>query len=617
MAFVTQRGRGRAPPAQHAPSASSSSSTTLGQPGTAQHASHSARQSASSSLLSVGAAESARPQQRRRGSPSDAGLRESLDWNVVFPGRAADKARASPQASSSARSEWTLLAEEALSADEMSDVARHCEWRQRLGACRPALLSRGLACACCSGFQPSTANADSGMAVSRHTSGAPKTASPSALTLPPLHDGTGRFVLSDDEADDEAELSPQALLRSASADRWEGASHASSALLSDSSVLRFSDEAPDLAASLLLPSDSSAAWSGLTPDDDGYASELHFDGIFAVARRGASDEAVASWASSSRLVQEAAPHQGRSASQLPHPEAELTDEEWTASAGDRTQMADDEAAFDALLAESPAAQSAGLATLPHRKRAPKRRHRLAGGSQRSKRSATDTTRSVGNGPRLAAQPEAPTPVAPAYQPDRQAGTGTRLMRAVLHHVFAADEDVLDAVLHDAGPLAVPQPAIDECTARRRAPHRGFSHERSQHAGDVADVAEESETETQAESPHGGDRAADFRPRSASLSLVASAALAHQARLRALEPTALETLQAALVDGSLRVPAPLRLLGQLARAFHLAVWGSLEQKDRPQLLDEHDELPHLQEVPRLWNGGLHPALRARRQSHDSR
>jgi hypothetical protein len=99
--------------------------------------------------------------------------------------------------------------------------------------------------------------------------------------------------------------------------------------------------------------------------------------------------------------------------------------------------------------------------------------------------------------------------------------------------------------------------------------------------------------------------------------VASAALAHQARLRALEPTALETLQAALVDGSLRVPAPLRLLGQLARAFHLAVWGSLEQKDRPQLLDEHDELPHLQEVPRLWNGGLHPALRARRQSHDSR
>lgn len=447
--------------------------------------------------------------------------------------------------------------------------------------------------------------------------------SPSTLTLPPLHDGTGRFaLLAGEEADDEAELSPQALLRSASADRWESASHTSSTLLSDSSNLRFSDGAPDLAASLLLPSDLSAAWSG---HDDGFASELHFDGLFDVARRGASEEAVASWATSSRLVLDELVQEARrmpgSARNSP-PEAELTDGEWTGSPRDRSRSAEDEAAFDALLAESPAAQSAGLASLPHRKRAPKRRHRLAGGSQWSKRSATDTTRSVGNGAApTQAQPQLPKPVATAAcQPEAHAGTGARLVRAVLHRVFAADTDVLDAVLHDTGPLAVSQPEVDQFAARHRPARRGFSHEpssRSMHGGDVTDLTEEHKVEADVESSHDDLKATAGRLRSTSLSLVASAALAHQARLRALEPSALETLQAALVDGSLRVPAPLRLLGQLARAFQLAVWGSLEQKDRPALQDaEHGELPHLQEVPRLWNGGLHPALRARRESRDS-
>ncbi|PWN42895.1 hypothetical protein IE81DRAFT_347071 [Ceraceosorus guamensis] len=558
------------------------------------------------------------------------------------------------------------------------------------------------------------------------------------LTMPAWHEDTGRFLSrrtvapafdADDEADleDEPDLNTTATqsgaARAARSEQWMLESLDSPSIFGSEHPSIFVEESrAELYGSIALPSESSASnvargsggksAAGSRTEGDGYASDLHFPEVpdrsapGKSAPRGASQEAVWSWAAVQRgtsLLRSA------SETHLTSSEDEVDDfHDMTAS---QLQLKRDndasDAHFDALLDATPAAQSAGIGSKPF-----KRRHRKAGGSERSKRSATETSRSASVARMRDARPRRPATRRNAssrraahassakHTEAASQSVGKRLLRKVFSRLFSADAELLDALLNDSGPLAVDQGEVEHFENLRMSSRYARGTDRQAFELDleslprrpprmrmlldgreVEDLTEEEDEGDDEEEGKAAERPASEhkifpqRPLAPSSAALATALeLARRRRSSSVasgsplsrepEPTTLEALQAALIhNGILRVPTPLRILGELARALQDAVWGeavvndslsnvdtreleeALKQRKGSTLLhDSEDEqdgdvahyahertgsdgalagdsgtrlsarrlsLGHgLQTVPRAWNGNVHPSLRGR-------
>ncbi|CEH18063.1 hypothetical protein CBOM_04491 [Ceraceosorus bombacis] len=629
------------------------------------------------------------------------------DWSIIFPGRSSAAAPTLSHSSASAHVAATTDSRAATAGDGLDEKAVDVSI---LADEQPRSLDE---------------NVEAG------TSGL-------TLTMPAWHEDTGRFLSrrtiapafdADDEADleDEPDLDISAAqsgaARAARSEQWMLESLDSPSIFGSEHPSTFVEESrAELHGSIVLPSESSASNVAHDSGDksaadsriegDGYASDLHFPEVpdrsapGKSAPRGASQEAVWSWASVQRggsLLRAA------SETHLTSSEGEVDDlPDMTAS---QLQLKRDndasDAHFDALLDATPAAQSAGIGSKPI-----KRRHRKAGGSERSKRSATETSRSASVARMRDARPRRPATRRNAssrraahatsvkHTEAASQSVGKRLLRKVFSRLFSADAELLDALLNDSGPLAVDQGEVEQFENLRMSSRYARGTDRQAFELDLESLprrpprmrmlldgrevedltGEEDEGDGEEEGKAADPSASEHpvfpqRPLAQSSAALATALeLARRRRSSSVasgcplspepEPTTLEALQAALIhNGILRVPTPLRILGELARALQDAVWGeavvndslsnvdtreleeALKQRKGSTLLhdseDEQDgDVAHyahdrtgsdralaghsgtrlsarrlslgngLQTVPRAWNGNVHPSLRGR-------